>query len=149
MGPTTDIVFSPSPTCFYFHPSLTLYFDDDGDGKISASEQRKRLGGEVLLKEAEMAIEALDSDGDGLLCLEDLVKLMEEVGEEDKLKDLREAFDLYDTERSGFITPKALKRMLHKLGESKSTKECKAMISAFDLNGDGMLSFQEFTIMMN
>ena len=48
------------------------YFDEDGDGKISPSELRNRIsmmGGEVMLKEAEMAIEALDSDCDGLLCL--------------------------------------------------------------------------------
>ena len=82
-----------------------------------------------MLKEAEMAIEALDSDGDGLLCLDDLMNLMEAAGEEEKLKDLREAFDMYDTERCGFITPKALKRMLKKLGESKSMVECKVMIS--------------------
>ncbi|KAK7265569.1 hypothetical protein RJT34_33190 [Clitoria ternatea] len=128
-------------------------FDEDGDGKISACELRKRLkmmgSGEVMLKEAEMAIEALDSDGDGLLCLEDLMKLMEGGEEEEKLKDLREAFDMYDTERCGFITPKSLKRMLNKLGHSKSTQECKFMISTFDLNGDGLLSFEEFRIMMH
>ena len=90
----------------------------------------------------------MDSDGDGLLCLDDLMNLMEAAGEEEKLKDLREAFDMYDTERCGFITPKALKRMLKKLGESKSMVECKVMISRFDLNGDGMLSFEEFRIMM-
>ena len=128
------------------------YFDEDGDGKISASELRNRLsmmGGEVLLEEeAKMAITALDSDGDGLLSLEDLVKLMEGGGEEEKLKDLREAFEMYDTEKCGFITPKGLRRMLKKLGDSKSIEECKVMIGHFDLNGDGMLSFEEFRIMM-
>ncbi|MQL41626.1 hypothetical protein EI012_27355, partial [Escherichia coli] len=105
------------------------------------------MSGELLLKEAEMVIEALDSDGDGLLSLEDFVMLMEAGGEEEKLKDLREAFEIYDTERCGFITPKSLKRMLKKLGESKSIHECKVMIDRFDLNGDGMLSFEEFRIM--
>ncbi len=106
------------------------------------------MGGELLLKEAEMAIEALDSDGDGLLSLEDFIVLMEAGEEEEKLKDLREAFEMYDTERCGFITPKSLKKMLKKLGESKSIDECKVMINHFDLNGDGVLSFEEFRIMM-
>ncbi|KAL3575440.1 hypothetical protein D5086_023541 [Populus alba] len=50
-------------------------------------------GGELILKEAKLAEESLNSDGDGLLALEDLVGLMEEGGEE-KLHDLREAFSL-------------------------------------------------------
>ena len=128
------------------------YFDEDGDGKISPSELRNRLammGGELLFEDAEMAVEALDSDGDGLLSLDDFVELMEAAGEEEKLKDLREAFEMYnDAELRGFITPKSLKRMLGMLGESKSMDECRVMISHFDLNGDGVLSFEEFRIMM-
>ncbi|KAL5543942.1 hypothetical protein UlMin_007726 [Ulmus minor] len=130
------------------------YFDEDGDGKISALELRHRLGlmgEELLLNEAGIAVESLDSDGDGLLGLEDLVHLMEggEGDEEEKIKDLREAFGMYiDVEGSGFITPKSLKRMLSRLGESKSVDECKVMINRFDLNGDGVLSFDEFRVMM-
>ncbi|TKY49716.1 Calcium-binding protein CML38 [Spatholobus suberectus] len=128
------------------------YFDEDGDGKISPSELRNRLGtmgGELLFEDAEMFIEELDSDGDMLLSLEDFVKLMEAAGEEEKLKDLAEAFEMYhDTEMCGFITPKSLQRMLGRLGESKSVEECRAMIGHFDLNGDGLLSFDEFQFMM-
>ncbi|KAJ1432544.1 EF-Hand 1, calcium-binding site [Sesbania bispinosa] len=129
------------------------YFDEDGDGKISPSELRNRIGkmgGELLFKEAEMIIEELDSDGDGLLNLEDFVELMEGTGEEEKLNDLREAFEMYnDTEMCGFITPNSLKKMLGKLGELKSMEECRVMIGHFDLNGDGLLSFEEFRIMMH
>ncbi|KAM0982222.1 hypothetical protein ACFX2I_015130 [Malus domestica] len=127
------------------------YFDEDGDGKISPSELRRRLGlmgGELLQNEAEVAVEMLDSDGDGLLGLEDLVGLMEGGKEEEKVKGLREAFEVYDVERCGFITPSSLKRMLSKLGESKSIDECKVMIQRYDLNGDGLISFEEFRIMM-
>ncbi|CAN6585550.1 hypothetical protein C1H46_042121 [Malus baccata] len=127
------------------------YFDEDGDGKISPSELRRRLGlmgGELLQNEAEVAVEMLDSDGDGLLGLEDLVGLMEGGKEEEKVKGLREAFEMYDVERCGFITPSSLKRMLSKLGESKSIDECKVMIQRYDLNGDGLISFEEFRIMM-
>ncbi|KAK7271478.1 hypothetical protein RJT34_27424 [Clitoria ternatea] len=129
------------------------YFDEDGDGKISAPELRNRvgmMGGELLIREVELAIEELDSDGDGLLSLEDFVKLMEASGEDEKLKDLEEAFEMYnDNEIYGFISPKSLQRMLARLGESKSMVECTAMIGHFDLNGDGLISFDEFRIMMH
>ncbi|XP_028187770.1 probable calcium-binding protein CML25/26 [Glycine soja] len=128
------------------------YFDEDGDGKISPCELRNRLGmigGELLSKDAEKLIEELDSDGDGFLSLEDFVKLMEAAGEDEKLKDLEEAFEMYnDTEMFGFITPKSLQRMLGRLGESKSMEQCTTMIGHFDLNGDGLLCFDEFRVMM-
>ncbi|KAK8695065.1 hypothetical protein V6N13_072607 [Hibiscus sabdariffa] len=128
------------------------YFDRDGDGKVSASELSHRLGqmgGKLVLNEALVAVEALDSNGDGLLDLQDLINLMDEDnGEEDKLRDLREAFGMYDEDGCGFITPKGLKKMLSKLGESKSIDECKLMIKHFDINGDGVLSFEEFRVMM-
>lgn len=90
-----------------------------------------------------------DSDGDGMLGLEDFSKLME-LGEKDnKESELRGAFEMYEMEGSGQITPKSLKRMLSRLGESKSIDNCKAMIQRFDLDGDGVLSFEEFKVMMN
>ncbi|KAJ0105609.1 hypothetical protein Patl1_18294 [Pistacia atlantica] len=90
-----------------------LYFDENGDGKISPLELSNRLGlmgGKVLLKEVENAVESLDKDGDGLLEMEDLVGLMEGGSEEEKLKDLREAFGMYDVDKCGFITPDDLKK---------------------------------------
>ncbi|MED6148961.1 hypothetical protein PIB30_057834 [Stylosanthes scabra] len=134
--------------------SALKYFDEDGDGKISPSELKNRVamlgGGELLYEDAEMAVAAWDSDGDGFMSLDDFVELMEETGEEEKMKDLREAFEMYiDVEElSEFITPRSLKRMLGKLGESKSMDECQVMIKHFDLNGDGLLNFEEFLIMM-
>ncbi|TXG51299.1 hypothetical protein EZV62_023823 [Acer yangbiense] len=103
-----------------------IYFDENGDGKISASELKNRvglMGGEMLLREVEEAVESLDKNGDGLLDVEDFVGLMEGGSEEDKLQDLREAFCMYDVDDCGFIRPKDLKRMLSRLGESKSIDE--------------------------
>nr|KJB19808.1 hypothetical protein B456_003G119700 [Gossypium raimondii] len=73
---------------------------------------------------------------------------MEENDEKEKLKDLRQAFGMHDEDGCGFITPKGLKKMLKNLGESKSIDECKVMIKHFDINGDGVLSFEEFRVMM-
>ena len=78
------------------------------------------------------------------------MKVMEAAGEEEKLRDLGEAFEMYnDCEMLGFITPKSLQMMLSRLGESKSIHQCTAMIHHFDLNGDGLLNFHEFALMMN
>ncbi|RVW14125.1 putative calcium-binding protein CML40 [Vitis vinifera] len=78
----------------------------------------------------------------------DLVRLVEGVEEEERINDLKEAFKMYENDGCGCITPKSLKRMLSRLGESRSIDECTVMISQFDLNGDGVLNFDEFKVMM-
>lgn len=127
------------------------YFDENGDGKISAAElQRcvKAVGGHMSPEEAETAVRSSDSDGDGELGFEDFAKLMETGDEEEKKEELRKAFEMYVAKGSGCITPKSLKRMMSRLGESTTVTNCKAMISKFDLNGDGVLNFDEFRLMM-
>ncbi|KAM3303244.1 putative calcium-binding protein CML19 [Capsicum chacoense] len=132
-----------------------MYFDENGDGKVSPTELRrcvKAVGGKMTAEEAEMAMRLSDSDGDGLLGLEDFTKLMEGMEDErNKESELIGAFGMYeDMEGSGgYITPKSLKRMLSRLGESTSIENCKAMISRFDINGDGVLSFDEFKMWMD
>ncbi|KAM3303238.1 putative calcium-binding protein CML19 [Capsicum chacoense] len=131
---------------------LFTYFDENGDGKVSPAELRrcmKAAGGALTEEESEMAVRLSDSDGDGLLGLEDFTKLMEGTEEErNKECELIGAFCLYEMEGSGYISPKSLKGMLSRLGESTSIENCKAMISRFDINGDGVLSFDEFKVMM-
>ncbi|KAL8538400.1 hypothetical protein ACS0TY_000411 [Phlomoides rotata] len=125
-------------------------FDANGDGKICAAELRRCIGvisGEMMEEEVVATVMLIDSDGDGLLTLEDFMRIMEEAGEEEKTSDLKEAFKLYEMEGSGCITPKSLKRML-RLGERRSVEQCGDMIPRFDLNGDGVLSFDEFKVMM-
>ncbi|KAF7129544.1 hypothetical protein RHSIM_Rhsim10G0008000 [Rhododendron simsii] len=133
------------------------HFDENKDGKISPAELRLCLGtisGEISESEAEAVVLLMDSDGDGLLGLEDFIRLVEGTEEEEKVKDLKEAFKMYEEMDddcqcgTGSITPRSLKRMLSRLGEKKSVGECEAMISQFDLNGDGVLNFDEFRNMM-
>ncbi|KAF8409842.1 hypothetical protein HHK36_002360 [Tetracentron sinense] len=123
------------------------YLDEDGDGKISAAELQtsvRTIGGELSAEEAEAVV-----GSSGLLGFDEFAKLMESKGgEEEEEEDLREAFGMYEMDGCGCITPKSLKRMLKRLGESKTTLECKAIISVFDRNGDGVLSFHEFRLMM-
>lgn len=134
------------------------FFDENGDGRITAAELQSCLmtvggGGElsISMADAEAAIQSSDLNGDGVLDYDEFLKLMEGNQEEEKNCELRDAFALYVMEGSNNITPASLKRMLTRLGlgESKSIDDCKAMIRSFDLNGDGVLSFEEFSLMMH
>ncbi|KAK3034861.1 hypothetical protein RJ639_032316 [Escallonia herrerae] len=85
------------------------HFDENGDGKILPSELQRCVGAipccgverQLSLEEAEATVLLMDSDGDGLLCFEDFVRLVDEGGEEDKAKDLREAFKFYAEDQRG------------------------------------------------
>ena len=126
------------------------HLDANGDGKLSPPELQSclgKIGGELSLEEAEIAAALMDSDGDGLLSMEDLVNVVESANEEERINDLKMAFKMYE-EKEGCITPKSLRRMLSKLGESRTANDCKVMIARFDVNGDGVLNFEEFRIMM-
>ncbi|XP_057471004.1 putative calcium-binding protein CML23 [Actinidia eriantha] len=130
------------------------HFDKDGNGRISPRELYicvESMGGNLSESEAEAALVLADSDGDGELGLEDFVRLMEGAKEEEeKVEELREAFKMYEMEEGcGCITPKSLKRVLGRLGQAKTMDECKSMIAHFDLNGDGVLNFDEFRIMLS
>ncbi|KAL3340977.1 hypothetical protein AABB24_025503 [Solanum stoloniferum] len=117
--------------------------DENGDGKISALELQQcvhLIGKDILLfEEAEAAIAAHDSDNDGLLDFGDFMRLVEDGGTEE---------ELYEMEGCGCITPESLKRMLHRLGEKRTVDECRGMLARYDINGDSLLNFEEFVIMM-
>ncbi|XP_020089975.1 probable calcium-binding protein CML31 isoform X3 [Ananas comosus] len=126
-------------------------FDENGDGKISSGELQRcmrAVGEELSCEEAEAAVRSTDWDGDGLIGFEDFVKLVESEGEEEKGRSLRGAFGVYEMEGEGCITPSSLRQALGRLGEARSIEDCSVMIRSFDLNGDGVLSFDEFRIMM-
>ncbi|KAK3163044.1 hypothetical protein QOZ80_1BG0096870 [Eleusine coracana subsp. coracana] len=129
-------------------------FDRDADGKISAIELRlcmkAALGEDISVEDADELVSSVDADGDGLLNQEEFLKLVQlETEEGERCQGLKEAFRMYEMKGEGFITPMSLKRMLSKLGAHQDIDECQAMICRFDLNGDGVLSFDEFKVMMD
>ncbi|CAH8355647.1 unnamed protein product [Eruca vesicaria subsp. sativa] len=134
--------------------AVFAHMDANKDGKISPDELQKSfmtLGEQLSDEEAETAVRLSDTDGDGMLDFEEfsqLIKGDDKCSEEEKKMELKEAFRMYIAEGEEFITPKSLKMMLKKLGESRTTDDCRVMIRAFDLNDDGVLSFDEFALMM-
>ncbi|KAA0046308.1 hypothetical protein IC582_021984 [Cucumis melo] len=136
-----------------YHTLLFYTIDTDSDGKVSPHDLFTRLpaltGLDLTEAEAASAVAAYDSDGDGLLGMEEFGRLVKGVDDnDDDDREVREAFQMYEMEGLGVITPVSLRRMLSRLGESRSVGDCKRMIAKFDLDGDGVLCFDEFRGMM-
>lgn len=127
-------------------------FDVNGDDKISASELGSimgSLGYEASEEELESMIKEVDADGDGFIDLKEFIELnTTDIDSEEVMENLKEAFSVFDIDKNGSITAEELQNVLGSLGEESTLAECKKMISGVDANGDGMISFDEFKVMM-
>ncbi|XP_038893457.1 probable calcium-binding protein CML25 [Benincasa hispida] len=128
-------------------------FDVNGDGKISSAELGSimgSLGHNATEEELAKMIEEFDADGDGFINLQEFVELnTKEIDPEELLENLREAFSVYDIDGNGSISAEELHKVLRSLGDDCSVADCRQMISGVDSNGDGMISFEEFKVMMS
>lgn len=129
--------------------------DENGDGKISSSELSEVLlclgyKKSIAIKEAEVMVREMDSNGDGFL---DMDEFMDAVGGNgcgsDREDLLMDAFRIFDSDRNGKISAQELQRVLARLGCNKcSLQECTKMIKGVDKNGDGFVDFEDFRLMM-
>jgi len=66
-----------------------------------------------------------------------------------KLKEYRDAFDMFDRDRDGTVTSRELASVMKSLIRDVSELEIKQMIQEVDIDGNGVIDFEEFVIMMN
>lgn len=127
-------------------------FDVNGDGKICSSELGSimgSLGQPATEEELQNMIKEVDADGDGYIDLDEFIELNTKgVDSNEVLENLKDAFSVYDIDGNGSITAEELHEVLKSLGDDCSLADCRKMITGVDRNGDGMISFDEFKVMM-
>lgn len=127
-------------------------FDVNGDGKICSSELGSimgSLGQPATQEELQNMIKEVDADGDGYIDLDEFIELNTKgVDSDEVLENLKDAFSVYDIDGNGSITAEELHEVLKSLGDDCSLADCRKMITGVDKNGDGMISFDEFKVMM-
>lgn len=152
--------------------SVFATFDKNNDGHITQQELKeslKNIGITMSDKDVKEMVEKVDSNGDGLIDLDEFCELFESMmmstreeamNEEDENRKekeedggsgyLKEAFDVFDGDGDGTITVEELGLVLSSLGfkEGKLLENCKEMIRKVDMDGDGKINFDEFKKMM-
>lgn len=128
-------------------------FDANGDGRISRPELAalfESLGHAATDDELARMMAEADADGDGFISLDEFAALNATASGDDAAveQDLRLAFQVFDADGSGAISAAELARVLHGLGEKATVSQCRRMIEGVDRNGDGLISFDEFKVMM-
>ncbi|OAE26949.1 hypothetical protein AXG93_2277s1020 [Marchantia polymorpha subsp. ruderalis] len=129
--------------------------DKNGDGKISQDElgaMWERLGEKVTDEELRLMVEQADTNGDGVIDLDEFVILSRNIGLgghdhdlEKRAEELRLAFNVADSDRDGFISAADLQKLMRRLGKRKATiRETTTMVKCVDSDGDSKIDYQDF-----
>lgn len=131
-----------------FREAFSL-FDRDGDGSIPTAELGtvlRALGQNPSASELKQMINEVDQDGDGTVDFpEFLVLLVRKMKEASGETEMQEAFKVFDRDGNGMITAAEIRTAMYNLGEKLTDEEIDEMIKEADLDGDGQLSYEEFT----
>lgn len=90
-------------------------------------------------------ISDLDADGAGNIGFDEFLRLMtSRVSDKDSRENIKKVFNLFDDEKTGYLSIKNLRRIVRELGENIEEHELQEMIDKADLDRDGMVSLEEF-----
>ena len=94
-------------------------------------------------------ISDLDEDGSGQLEFNEWLHLMtHRVNNASSRESIDKVFPLYDDEKTGYLSVKNLRRVANELGEKISEEELQEMIDRADLDRDGLVSCDEFYMIL-
>ncbi|CAB3367950.1 neo-calmodulin-like isoform X3 [Cloeon dipterum] len=129
-----------------------MLFDKDEDGTITMAELgvvMRSLGQRPSETELRDMVNEVDQDGNGTIEFNEFLQMMsKKMKGADNEEELREAFRVFDKNNDGLISSIELRHVMTNLGEKLSDEEVDDMIKEADLDGDGMVNYEEFVMIL-
>lgn len=127
--------------------------DRNNDGSLTQLELGsllRSLGLKPSADQVETLIQKADTNNNGLVEFSEFVNLVApELMLSDKSpyseEQLKQLFKMFDRDGNGFITAAELAHSMAKLGHALTVEELTGMIKEADTDGDGRISFEEFS----
>lgn len=127
-------------------------FDRNNDGSLTQLETAsllRSLGLKPSSDQLDALIQKADTNSNGLIEFSEFVALVapELVPAKSPYTEeqIRHLFGLFDRDGNGYITAAELAHSMAKLGHALTAEELTGMIKEADLDGDGRISFAEFS----
>ncbi|XP_011018506.1 PREDICTED: probable calcium-binding protein CML11 [Populus euphratica] len=127
-------------------------FDRNNDGSLTQLELGsllRSLGLKTRPDQLETLNQKADTNSNGLIEFSEFVALVapELLPEKSPYSEeqLKHLFKMFDRDGNGFITAAELAHSMAKLGHALTAEELTGMIKEADTDGDGRISFEEFS----
>ncbi|KAK8690983.1 hypothetical protein V6N13_074504 [Hibiscus sabdariffa] len=127
-------------------------FDHNNDGSLTQLELGsllRSLGLKPSSDQLQALIQKADTNNNGLVEFSEFVSLVapELLSEKSPYNEeqLKQLFKMFDRDGNGYITAAELAHSMAKLGHALTVEELTGMIKEADTDGDGMISFEEFS----
>ncbi|KAL1810382.1 hypothetical protein ACET3Z_027372 [Daucus carota] len=125
-------------------------FDMNNDNSLSQLEFNsllRSLGLSPSPDQLQAITEKADTNNNGLIEFSEFLALVApELAEAPySEKQMRVIFKMFDRDGDGFVTAKELADSMERLGHKLSKEELTGMIEEADADGDGQISFEEFS----
>ncbi|XP_022736636.1 probable calcium-binding protein CML15 [Durio zibethinus] len=129
-------------------------FDMDSDGSLTILELAallRSIGLKPSGDQIHVLLANMDSNGNGTVEFDELANaILPDMNEEILVNQdvLMEVFQLFDRDGNGYITAAELAGCTAKMGQPLTYRELTEMIKEADADGDGVISFNEFSSAM-
>ncbi|CAN1256599.1 Probable calcium-binding protein CML17 [Linum perenne] len=125
-------------------------FDRDSDGSLTQLELGsllRSLGLNPSPDQLDALIKTADTNSNGTVEFSEFLALEEEEREKSPYSEeqLKQLFRMFDRDGNGYITAAELAHSMAKLGHALTVEELNGMITEADTDGDGRISFSEFS----
>ncbi|CAN1256596.1 Probable calcium-binding protein CML17 [Linum perenne] len=130
-------------------------FDRDSDGSLTQLELGsllRSLGLNPSPDQLDALIKTADTNSNGTVEFSEFLALVApDLEEEEREKSpyseeqLKQLFRMFDRDGNGYITAAELAHSMAKLGHALTVEELNGMITEADTDGDGRISFSEFS----